>query len=267
MAIAALVTPLARHTLSADVYAQLRDLLTNGRVMPGEQLSLRSIAEALGVSVMPVREAVHRLVAEQALEFSSNRALRVPTMTVSEFREITRIRSNLEGLATAEAALLFDAAGLQDIEALHERFSREISLKRPDASRLIAANKDFHFAIYRQASMPMLLKMIESLWLRIGPILNYDLRTGTSRVTEQIPADHHGRLLAALNEKDAAAAVEALHADIEGAADYIVSAGVLVTSDSVPEREVASIAVRTHPDTERAALGEALAGRAARQRR
>jgi len=266
MAIAALVTPLARHTLSADVYTQLRDLLTNGRVMPGEQLSLRTIAEALGVSVMPVREAVHRLVAEQALELSSNRALRVPTMTVSEFREITRIRTNLEGLATAEAALLFDEAGLQDIEALNERFTREISLKRPDATRLIAANKDFHFAIYRQAGMPMLLKMIESLWLRIGPILNYDLRTGTSRVTEQIPADHHGRLLSALNRKDATAAVEALHADIQGAAEYIVSAGVLVASDSTPERVATPVALRALPNPKKAP-GESLTGRAAGRRR
>ena len=96
MAFHALVTPLIRQTLSADVYKQLRDLLMSGRVMPGEALSLRSIAEALGVSVMPVREAVHRLVAEQALELTANRVLRVPVMTISQFREITSIRINLE---------------------------------------------------------------------------------------------------------------------------------------------------------------------------
>jgi DNA-binding GntR family transcriptional regulator len=245
MAINALVTPLLRQTLSADVYKQLRDLLTNGQVMPGEHLSLRSIADALGVSVMPVREAVHRLVADQALELSSNRALRVPMLTVSQFREITCIRVNLESLATARAATLFDEAGLQNVQALHERFSHEISLKRPDASRLIAANKELHFAVYRQAGMPMLQQMIESLWLRIGPILNHDLRMGTSRVREKIPLDHHGRLVVALKKKDAAAAVEALRSDIESAADYIVSAGVLVASDSAPEQPSAAVAAVT----------------------
>ena len=55
MNISTLVTPMIRQTLSADVYSQLRDLLISGRVMPGEKLSLRSIADALGVSVMPVR--------------------------------------------------------------------------------------------------------------------------------------------------------------------------------------------------------------------
>lgn len=232
MAISTLVTPLTRQTLSADVYKQLRDLLLNGRVMPGEQLSLRTIAEALGVSVMPVREAVHRLVAEQALELSGSRVLRVPVMTVSQFREITSIRTNLEGLATARAATLLDEAALEEIEELHERFSHEISLKRPDSSRLIAANKELHFAIYRQAAMPMLLQMIESLWLRVGPILNYDLRKGVVRVMEQVPADHHSRIVAALKKKNAAAAAEAMRRDIESAAEYIVSAGVLVSADS-----------------------------------
>ena len=233
MTFSSLVTPLTRQTLSSDVYKQLRDLLMNGRVMPGEQLSLRTIANALGVSVMPVREAIHRLVAEQALELSSNRALRVPTMTVSQFREVTCIRSNLEGLATASAATRVSGAALNEIVALHERFEREMSLKKPDESRLIAANKELHFAIYGQAGMPMLLQMIESLWLRIGPILNYDLRNGSARVTDRVQANHHGRLVAALKIADAPAAAAALRDDIESAAEYIISTGNLLTADGV----------------------------------
>jgi DNA-binding GntR family transcriptional regulator len=234
MDFAGLVTPLTRQTLSGDVYLQLRDLLLYGRAMPGEQLSLRTIAEALGVSVMPVREAVHRLVAEQALEVSSSRALRVPVLTVSQFREITSIRVNLEGLATAQAATRLDEAAYQAIEAQHMRFSREISSKRPDKNRLIAFNKDLHFAIYSQAGMPMLMQMIESLWLRIGPILNYDLRSGYSRIASRVPDDHHARLVDALKRHDVAAATEALRDDIQGAADHIISQGVLVTADAAP---------------------------------
>lgn len=234
MDIAGLVTPLTRQTLSGDVYHQLRDLLLYGRAMPGEQLSLRTIAQALGVSVMPVREAVHRLVAEQALELSANRALRVPVMTVSQFREITTIRINLEGLATAQAVTRIDEASYRGLEAQHERFSREISAKRPDKNRLIAFNKDLHFAIYGLAGMPVLLQMIESLWLRVGPILNYDLRSDSARVTKREAADHHGRLIDALKRRDAAAAVEALRDDIQSAADFIISQGVLVAADATP---------------------------------
>jgi len=236
MDLSSLVTPLTRQTLRGDVYKQLSELLMSGRVTPGEQLSLRTVAEGLGVSVMPVREAVSRLLSEKALELLPNRTLRVPTMSVSQFREITDIRVNLEGLATARAATLVDDAGLQEIEAAHGRFSREISLKRPDVSQLVALNKELHFAIYRQAGMPMLLEMIESLWLRIGPIVNYDFRSGSARVTEHVSADHHDRVIVALRKRDAAAASEALAGDIRGAAEFIVSAGVLVGEDAAMDK-------------------------------
>jgi len=230
MDLSTLVTPVTRQTLSGDVYKQLSDLLMSGRVMPGEQLSLRTVAQSLGVSVMPVREAVNRLLSEKALELMPNRVLRVPNMTVNQFREITAIRINLEGLATAQAAELVDEKGLQEIKVAHERFARESSLKKPNEANLIALNKELHFAIYRQAGMPMLLEMIEALWLRIGPILNYDLRSGSARVTEHVSVDHHDRIYSALKNRDAAGASTALAGDLRGAADFIIAAGVLVTN-------------------------------------
>jgi DNA-binding transcriptional regulator YhcF (GntR family) len=157
MAINELVTPLKRQTLSSDVYAQLRELLITGQMIPGEQISLRTTASALGVSVMPVREAVHRLLAEQALELTPNRALRVPLMTESAFREITRIRVNLEGLATEQAAQQLPSDALERIAALQDRFAAEMASASPDGARLIAFNKDFHFAVYGAAGMPLLL--------------------------------------------------------------------------------------------------------------
>ena len=203
-----------------------------GRMMPGEQISLRGTATALGVSVMPVREAVHRLAAEQALELTPNRALRVPRMTVSQFREITAIRINLEGLATERAAALLDDAGVARIAELNTQFADEMGRAAPDGAKLIALNKALHFAVYEGARMPTLMKMIEALWLRIGPILNYDLRSGSRRVGDGVAAAHHARLVEALKRHDGAAAREALRGDIEAAADFIVSAGVLVTADA-----------------------------------
>src|SRR3546814_13660494 len=85
--------PPRRETLGANVLFQIKELLLTGQLMPGEQLSLRSTAEALGVSVMPVREAVYQLVADQALEVAPNRSVRVPLMSAEQFKEITKIRS------------------------------------------------------------------------------------------------------------------------------------------------------------------------------
>ena len=224
---------MVRQTLSADVYSQLRDLLISGRVMPGEKLSLRSIADALGVSVMPVREAVHRLVAEQALEMSANRFIRVPVLTVSQFREVTSIRLNLEGQAAARAAELVSPQALQEIEGIHEAFCREFAKSAPDESQLIALNKELHFAIYQQADMPILLRIVESLWLRIGPILNYDLRSGTERVIQRVQASHHAAMVEALRARDPVAACESLQNDIKSAAEFILNTGALVVADAI----------------------------------
>jgi len=233
MSISDLVTPLKRQqTMRADVYEQLRELVMTGQVMPGERISLRNAAAALGVSVMPVREAMQRLVAEQALEVAPNRAVRVPRMTASQFREITTIRINLEGLASELAALALSDAQLDDVQRLNDCFAAEMAGPLPNGSRLIAFNKDLHFAVYRGANMPMLLHMIEALWLRIGPILNYDLRAGSRRVDERIAVTHHSAWLDALRKRDGKAAHEALKGDIESAAEFIVSAGMLVSADS-----------------------------------
>src|SRR5215204_92865 len=93
-----------RVTLAERVYAELRDLLMAGELAPGQKMSLRSVAETLGVSMMPVREAVSRLVADQSLEVLPNRAVRVPLMNLARFRELTTVRLAVAGFAAEPAA-------------------------------------------------------------------------------------------------------------------------------------------------------------------
>lgn len=240
MQIKRLVIPLQRQTLSSDVYQQLKELLMSGRMMPGQQLSLRSTAEALNVSVMPVRDATQWLVAEKALEVGPSRIIRVPTMTEGQFREISSIRINLECLATEQACIRINDASLGDIEALNAAFDNELAQDDPDGTQLISINKDLHFAIYKCAEMPMLLQLIEALWLRVGPILNYDLRSGSKRLETRAIVDNHTRLVKTLNHhshlvhalrtRDIDAAKAALKSDIENAAEFIVSSGSLAVN-------------------------------------
>lgn len=71
-----------QETMADKVYQQLREALMSGRFAPGQALSLRSVAEAVGSSTMPVRAALTRLHAERALVDGPNRALVVPPMTL-----------------------------------------------------------------------------------------------------------------------------------------------------------------------------------------
>lgn len=218
---------LARETLGERITAELRALLISGQLAPGEKLSLRRIAEALGVSMMPVREAVSRLAADGALEVLPGRAVRVPVMTLRDFRELTAIRLVVEGAAIEEAARRIRRDELERIRVHESRFRDVSSGEPPDAVAAVRANHDLHFAIYRAAAMPLLLEMIERLWLKAGPVLNLDMRAEPRRLKGGNAVQAHAAMLVALGRQDPDGARAALIADITAAAAHIEAAGQL----------------------------------------
>lgn len=201
---------------------QIKDLLLSGRLMPGEQLSLRSTALALGVSVMPVREAVNQLVADQALEVTPNRAVRVPVMTRDQFTEITQIRIEIEGYAVAQACAHIRPETIKQLEELNLQLAAAME-DGADTDNIVTFNKDLHFKVYSASNMPMLVKIIETLWLRIGPILNYDLRNGSERTVNKTAAAHHDKMIDGLKRGDANLAIQGLRDDIHSAYEHIMA--------------------------------------------
>jgi len=214
---------LERVTLGERVHTELRELLMSGELAPGQKMSLRSVAETLGVSMMPVREAVSRLVADQSLEVLPNRAVRVPLMTCSRFKELTTVRLAVEGFAAEEAARSRTEADLEAMRNYEGAFLAEARSLDPQADRAVRTNKEFHFAVYRATGLPTLVGIIEGLWLKIGPVLNFDLKASPERLRTGGATEHHRRLLAAVKAGDAAAARQALADDIQGAASFIES--------------------------------------------
>lgn len=218
---------MARETLGDRVTAELCKLLVAGRLAPGDKLSLRKVAEAVGVSMMPVREAVSRLAADGALEVLPGRAVRVPVMSLAQFRELTRIRLVVEGFAAEEAARQATLEAIGEIAHFEAAFRAVAIADEPEASAAVSANHDFHFAVYRASGMPSLVEMIERLWLKAGPILNLDMRSERNRLKGGSAMQAHAALLAALRTRDGAAAREALQADIGTAARHIEGTGRL----------------------------------------
>lgn len=218
---------IVRQTLADQVYGDLKELLLAGRAAPGERFTLRGLAGAIGTSAMPVREAVSRLVAENALEVLPNRAVRVPLMSRARFVELRLIRLSLEGLAVTTAAASASDAEIDEVARFERLFATEREKKKPDGATAMRHNKDLHFALYRAAHLPTLMQMIEGLWLQVGPVLNLDFRAGPERVRQGEAHIHHARLVAALRARDPDAARAALVGDIWSAGDFILSRGVL----------------------------------------
>lgn len=215
--------PLERLTLGDQVYAHIRKLLISGRLAPGDKLSLRSVADAMGVSMMPVREAVSRLVADRALEVTPNRALRVPEMKRRQFQDLALIRAEIEGLAAASAALNRTPLQLASIAATEQRFRLLSRAANPDLVEAVECNQAFHFAVYEASGLPDLVEIIGGLWLKVGPVINLDLRENPERLASGSAAPLHAEVLAAIGAGDGKRAREAIAADIRGAADFILS--------------------------------------------
>ncbi len=222
-----LVEPLDRQTLGERAYARLADLLISGRLAPGEKLSLRAAADVLGVSIMPVREAVSRLVADKALEVTPNRAVRVPLLSAAQFRDLTTVRIAIEGHAAEQAALQRDESDLVSIADAEEAMRAESESANPDLPRAVELNKSFHFAVYDAAHSPILVEIIRALWLKAGPVINLDLRANPERLAKGHAIECHAGVRKAIAAGKGAAAREGIAADIRSAADFILSRGGL----------------------------------------
>ena len=206
------VSPVSRATIQDHVYGRLRDLILNGAIEPGRIVTVQSLSEAFGCSAMPVREAMHRLVAEKALTVVAGRSVGIPGLTLDRLEDLRRVRAEVEGLAAAWAAASLSEAALAHLDGLIAEMDGAKADR--DRARYVPANRDFHFTIYRAAGSETLLAIIESLWLQIGPyfnILNTTDNWGSANL-------EHKAMREALARRDGPAVREALLADIDGAA-------------------------------------------------
>jgi DNA-binding GntR family transcriptional regulator len=212
------IQPLEQGNLSARAYYSIREGLIAGNFKPGERLVMQDLAERLGTSVTPVREACLRLVSERGLELRSGRFATVPALTLSRYLEVRTIRIALEGLAAELATRHVTEADLATLEMLHAKFEEADHLN--DGVSAMHYNREFHFTLYRLSGMEMLTAQIEGLWVSMGPILNLFYSKGHNTY---VGASEHLTLIKALRDKKPAKARKAIADDILSAGDSIMN--------------------------------------------
>lgn len=215
---AAALSPVVRETLQSQAYNKLREALMTGLIIPGQDLTLRATAEAMGTSPMPVRDAVRRLEIEHALVARSNRTLSVPEMTYPSLMELREVRMVLEGLAAEKAALLITPEELAEVGICYEQMATAASAG--DLGTYLRANWAFHSAIYRASRSQLLVSLIEPTWMRIGPYVRLMLPDRQSLIGS---LGNHQRAFDALRRRDAAGAHQAISQDISDSAEGLVS--------------------------------------------
>ena len=97
----------------------------------------------------------------------------------------------------------------------------------PDLPLAVEVNKQFHFAVYQAAKSPTLVGIIRALWLKVGPVINLDLRENPERIYTGGAVRFHAEILDAIVKRDPEKARAGIAADIKGASDFILSRGNL----------------------------------------
>jgi DNA-binding GntR family transcriptional regulator len=197
-------------------YAVLKEAVLAGKFRPGEVVTLRSLAKQLAVGEMPVREALRRLTSEGAFEALPNRSARVPTLNRRQVEQILELRGCLEGKAAAQAARHITLVQIEHLRAVQDGIER--SIDKGDSRTHTALNMAFHFEIYRIADNPFLLPLIQTLWLRMAPLVASTVPLLTSKIAafRRVGSENHKRLLAAFQARDPVGAEDAMHRDLLG---------------------------------------------------
>ena len=212
------------------VYVRIREAFASGQMVPGQRIVIRDLARTLGTSMMPVREALRRLEAENAVVLTNGRTLAVPSLSAKDYEELCMIRVVLESLAAQEAAKNITAAELDEVARFADLVEQAADAKDPAATAMY--NRHFHWAVNAASHRPLLIRIIESLWLRVGPQVSYSVQHDVLGGDIVRSAFHPHRLvLAALRAHDSTSAATAIAYDISRAGN-IISAHLRAMEDA-----------------------------------
>jgi DNA-binding GntR family transcriptional regulator len=208
--------PIDNENLGQKAYQVLRSALADGRYQPGERLRLRDLADELGISVTPVRDAVLQLVWDGALQMKTSRDIRVRELSTGEYAQIALIRGQLEGLAVERFADRMTPDDLEQLVRLEEK--HRAALAERDYRAALMHDRRLMFTIFETIDMPMLLETLDRLWLVARPtvgLLYSDAGVARADIGNQA-------LIDALATGDGRAAVEARRNQITEWAEVIV---------------------------------------------
>jgi DNA-binding GntR family transcriptional regulator len=199
------LAPLAEEdtlSLGERAYRRLRESIVQGTLPAGRRVSERSLAQELGISAQPVREALRRLEQDGMVVTLPRRGTVVAEMGPPQLAELGRIRAALEGVAAALAAERLDADGLAALGAIVARMTAGTAAA--DTEALDEANEEFHALVHRATGNLFLIRSLASL--RAYDHLGRHRAVGsTPRDLPKALAEHRG-ILSALRRRDPALA-------------------------------------------------------------
>ena len=210
----ALAVALDRPNISEALVVTLREMIVDGRLPAGGRLNEVHLAASLGVSRTPLREALGRLAAEEALTSSPRIGYSVRPLTVEEFRQIYPIRAILdpEALRLSGVPSPRRTARLADL-------NRKI-LEASDPEDVIALDDQWHLALVSDCPNKVLIGLIEQFMRRTR---RYETALMRERSNVRGAADDHKKILTALRARDLGRACEALRRNLQSGIEPVLA--------------------------------------------
>ncbi|MQA93586.1 MAG: FCD domain-containing protein [Streptosporangiales bacterium] len=191
-------------TAQQAVLAELRRMIRHGELPPGTQLTQEALAGRLGVSRVPVREALKILQGEGQVVHTPHSGYAVAKLDFDDLLEIKRLRDILEAEAVRRSMRRFtDGDETRMADAL-----RRMADAGDDVGALNVAHREFHFCVFRPAGMPRLLRMLDQLW--DSSEAYQSLRHADSHGREG-SFEEHSQIFEAARARDASALVKLLN--------------------------------------------------------
>jgi DNA-binding GntR family transcriptional regulator len=221
--------PLAQ-SLHDEIYAAIRHALIVGELVLGQGLSMRTLADQFGTSLVPVRDALKRLVAERGLAVLPNRTVCVSRMARTRFQELLQVRLSFEPGLARRATELIEHEGIKAISKANDEM--QAALDAGDVKTYLGANYNFHFQLYAAARSTVTLPIVESLWMQVGPFMRMLFQTRGTKNAK----DNHAEILKCLRRRDAMGVAEAIAKDLADAADFILGSAEFTVDGEITER-------------------------------
>ena len=200
---------LADQSLSTKIYEVLRERIIEGAIAAGERIRERELAEELGVSRIPVREALPRLESEGFIRIVPRRGAIVTNMSMRDIEELFQVRSSLEVLAARLAAEAC-ASGTSGDRLIRLQRQSEKATKARDDRAIAAANSALHEEILAVSGNELLISMMGPINGRVRRLFRI-----TSDRDQQILCDEHRDLCQAIinGQPDLAASLAHFHVE------------------------------------------------------
>ncbi|MDQ0714915.1 DNA-binding GntR family transcriptional regulator [Streptomyces luteogriseus] len=195
--------PVSRRLLSDEVFDRLRDSIVRGELVPGEKVRDGELAERLGLSRTPVREALARLADIGLVEAKPGVYTRITTLNRRDVENTLAVLRSLDQLAVEAAVPVMTEQDLGRMREANRDFERAVATDDTDAA--LAADDRFHAVPLTAAGNPVLSRIVEQLHPQIHRILH---RKFSTLLGGRNTIEHHDRLIEVCDGGDARAAAD-----------------------------------------------------------